>query len=56
MDTKQLNAASGYTDAPKVLSRLTKRYDGLFSPAIDLPGNKSGGGYAVRIRLAASDR
>lgn len=37
-------------EAPRILGRLTKKYKGIFAPAIHLPGAKGEGGYRVNIR------
>jgi hypothetical protein len=50
MQTEMLKNTSGITKAPEVLRNLAKKYDGIFAPAIDLPGKKGRGGYTVRIR------
>lgn len=49
---ERLLGRSRCDDAPRVLRQLKSKYDGLFSPAITLPGKKSAGGYRVRIRSA----
>jgi hypothetical protein len=49
MDHRKLMERSGYQDAHRILKNLTTKYNGIFAPAITLPGRKSSGGYAVNI-------
>jgi hypothetical protein len=53
MDKQDLINQSGRRDAPRVLSRLRKKYDGRFAQFIHLPGKKSNLGYRVTIRRVA---
>jgi hypothetical protein len=52
MDKGQLAEVTGYAaeDAVKVLRELRRKYDGLFAPAIVMPGGRGQGGYHVAIR------
>jgi hypothetical protein len=53
MDYPRLKELGGEA-GPKVLRALTTNYNGLFAPAIRLPGVKGRGGYQVHIRQARS--
>ncbi len=50
MDKRELVNKSGHNDAPRVLGRLRKKFDGRFAPFIHLPGKKGNLGYRVTIR------
>lgn len=52
LSKSDLENASGVSDAVRYLRRLKKKYDGIFAPAIHLPGGKGRGGYRVTIRSA----
>jgi hypothetical protein len=49
MDKPKLIQESGYGDAPRILSSISKKYS-TFRPAIILPKRKGQGGYRVNIR------
>lgn len=53
MDEPTLRQRSGYGDAPRILRELSKSYDGIFAPAIRMPGSKRAGGYGVSIALVS---
>jgi hypothetical protein len=50
MDGPALVENAGFERAPKVLRDLKVNYDGIFGPAIRMPGKKGKGGYHVAIR------
>jgi hypothetical protein len=52
LDQKQLSKASALEPevAARVLRGLTKKYQGMFAPAITMPRARGKGGYHVRIR------
>ncbi|MBS0265426.1 MAG: hypothetical protein JSS02_26055 [Planctomycetes bacterium] len=52
----QLTRYSGVDDAARILTALKKRYDGIFAPAIHLPGGKGKGGYRVAITSVAPQK
>jgi hypothetical protein len=41
--------ANAVSEPGKILRGLRRKYNGMFAPAIDLPGGKGKGGYHVRI-------
>jgi hypothetical protein len=45
-------ATDGIKNAPRILQRLSDKYDGIFAPAIICPGHRGGGGYRVKIEAA----
>ena len=49
MGRKELEAASGVTNAPRVLTQLVSAYDGLFKLAIRRPGRRRNGGYYAKV-------
>jgi hypothetical protein len=53
LDKTELQNAAGFNDAPRVLGRLRRKYDGIFGPAIRCPKKRGQGGYHVDIRDAA---
>jgi hypothetical protein len=53
MDGDTLENASGVSRAARVLRALKTKFGGEFGGAIDLPGDKTGGGYHVNIRDAS---
>ena len=55
MTSAVLKSRSGNPDAPIVLNRLRKRYQGIFAPAIDCPGVPGKGGYAATVEKATKD-
>jgi hypothetical protein len=50
MTTAALIEVSGERRAAEILRRLKQKHGGMFASAIELPGKKSRGGYAVKIR------
>lgn len=46
----ELIKESNRENAPTILQGLKRRYDGMFAPAIRMPGGKSSGGYFVAVR------
>lgn len=49
MDNAQLVEKSGYPNAANILRAFVKKHNGIFAPAIRLPGGKGKGGYSVAI-------
>ncbi len=52
LDPVALKARSGVARPADVLTRLRKKYGGIFAPAIVTPGRRRGGRYQVTIRTA----
>jgi hypothetical protein len=52
LDPVALKARSGVARPANVLTRLRKKYGGIFAPAIVTPGRRRGGLYQVTIRTA----
>jgi hypothetical protein len=50
MDSATLHDKSGVPYARRVLKKVSEKNNNLFSPAINFPGTKSGGGYRVSIQ------
>lgn len=49
MTKPELAEAADVENVPRVLADLTKRYNGVFGPAIRRPGRKGQGGYFIRV-------
>ena len=52
LDSLALKQRSGVTRPADVLTRLRRKYGGIFAPAIVTPGRRRGGLYQVTIRTA----
>jgi hypothetical protein len=52
LDPVTLKQRSGVTRPADVLTRLRRKYGGIFAPAIVTPGRRRGGRYQVTIRTA----
>jgi hypothetical protein len=52
LDSAALDTASGVSDARKILVALKKKYDGIFTEAIRMPGGRGQGGYRVSIQTS----
>jgi hypothetical protein len=55
-ETRELNAATGLDNAPRVLRQLCQKYGNLFDPCIRRPGRRGAGGYAATVRKRPSRR
>ena len=52
MTRREIEAKAGVLNAPQALARLCDYRGGLFRDAVSRPGNKSNGGYFLRVKPA----